>query len=195
MLGSRASLAELPRPIASAFWVCTCGLRAWSSECFRCGSVRHSGDAESKSRAVKAAKPLDGPPKRKLSTIEAVAILRNYAIDVEAGKLSEVISVDLTVQERLSLVTRTFFKLHPRAARTIKLAGGYKIVAQDFSHLVTFENGSLTAPPISEQAKLKALQRKPVMLSEVFRKAGGEVLDFDRFDEFFGKDNKPTAVQ
>ena len=138
---------------------------------------------------------MNGPSKRMLSTIEAVTVLRKFAIDVEAGKQSEEFSNDLTVQERLGMITRTFFKLHPKAAQAIKRAGGYKIVAQDFSHLVTYDNGVLTAPPTSEQAKLKELQRKPVMLSDVFRKAGGEVLDFSRFNDFYGNDNKPAAVK
>lgn len=192
MFGTRGSMAKFSRPIASASWVCTCGLRAWSSECFRCGSERHSARAESKPRVATG---VNGPSKTKLSTIEAVTVLRNFAIDVEAGKQSEEFSNDLTVQERHGMITRTFFKLHPKAAQTIKRAGGYKIVAQDFSHLVTYDNGLLTAPPISEQAKLKELQRKPVLLSDVFREAGGEVIDFSRFDAFFGNDNKPAAVK
>lgn len=191
------ALARAPQRLASASWVCGCGLRVWASECFRCGSERRVvAEAPSLAKDASASLLHEGQTK-KTSTEIAVTVLRQFILDVDEGKLTHEFPPDLSAQDKLKLVSQTFLKVHPKYAQEIKRAGGLKLVAQDFSHLISYGEkgvGILSAPPASEQARLKQLQRKPIMLADVFIDAGGEVLSFDRFNSIFGEGNKPAAV-
>lgn len=190
-------VADVPQRLASASWVCGCGLRVWASECFRCGNERRVVAEVPPLTKGSSASPLPERQTRNPSTENAVTVLRKFILDVDEGKLKEDIPPNISAQYKIKLVSQTFIKAHPEAALVIKRAGGYKLVAQDFPHLIAFGEkgfGLLSAPPASEQARLKQSQRKPIMLADAFIEAGGEVLSFDSFNAMFGGGNKPVAV-
>ena len=187
-----AASAQRPQ-LPSASWACGCGLQVWASECFQCGSDRYEGLTALVEVVSPRPRPVKAVPRKKPNITESVALLRKFILAKQAEKLQRDLSPSLSDEGQGAL--RSFQEVHPEDYRAIKFAGGFKTVAQDFPHMVSFEpTGALSAPPSSEQARLKKLKKTPIMLCDAFVKNGGQVVNFDKFYSDFGVANKPAAV-